>query len=393
MNIGVLRDKDAGERRVALTPPVVRDLVARGNFVWIETGAGDAAKFPDEAYIRAGANITYSPSDVVRHCELVLKVSVPRARELEVCRPGMTLMAFYHMAVAEARLCQKLLDCEVTSIGYEIIQTAAGRLPVLAAVSEIAGQMTVPIAAHLLRTSSGGPGILLGGSSGVPPAHVVIIGAGVVGTWAALTAAGTGAHVTVFDVDTAKLRDLRQHLPSIATSLSDPDSLAAAVASADVVIGAVLVAGSRTPHVITREMVRSMRPGSVIIDVAVDEGGCVETSRPTAFIDPTFVCEGVTHYCVPNLTADMSRSASTGIAQALLPYLVRMAEDGMDRALAECADLARGVYTYRGECVHKGLAATAGLDYHSLAELLEAHSETYSHNILSSTEEDSCERK
>jgi alanine dehydrogenase len=370
MNIGVLRDNSAVERRVALTPPVVRDLIGRGNSVWVETGAGDGAKFPDEVYVRAGAEVVYSAPDVIRHSEVVLKVAAPKHHELAVCHSGMTLMAFYHMAVAEKRLFDKLMDCAVTSIGFEIIEADDGRLPVLAAVSEIAGEMTVPLAAHLLRTSSGGPGILLGGSSGVPPAHVVVIGAGVVGTWAARTAVGAGARVTVFDINTSRLREIRQHLPAIATSLSEPESIAAAVASADVVIGAVLVSGSRTPHVVTREMTRSMRPGSVIIDVAIDEGGCVETSRPTSLLDPTFVCEGVTHYCVPNLTADMSRSASTAIAHAVLPYLVRMAGQGVERALCDCSELARAVYTHGGECVRQSLAQTFGCEYVPLVEAL-----------------------
>jgi alanine dehydrogenase len=199
---------------------------------------------------------------------------------------------------------------------------------------------------------------------------VVVLGAGVVGTWAARTAAAAGARVTVFDIDTGKLRELREHLPNVATGLAEPESIAAAVASADVIIGAVLVAGRKTPHVVNRQMVRSMKPGSVIIDVAVDQGGCVETSRPTTFVDPTFVAEGVTHYCVPNLTADMSRSASTAIAQSLLPYLARIAKDGIDGALLGSAELARGVYTYRGVCVSRQLAEIYSVAPRSLAELL-----------------------
>lgn len=370
MNIGVIREKNPGERRVALTPPAVRDLVERGNAVWVEAGAGESAMFLDESYARGGASIAYSAAEVIRRCELVVKISVPRLAEIEVCHSGTAMMAFYHLAVAEPSLFRKLVEREVTAVGYEIIQTDDGRLPVLAAVSEIAGQMTVPLAAHLLRTSSGGPGILLGGSSGVAPAHVVVLGAGVVGTWAARTATASGARVTVFDIDTEKLRRLREHLPNVATGLADPESIGTALASADVVIGAVLVAGSKTPHLVTRQMARSMKPGSVIIDAAIDQGGCFETSRPTTINDPTFVAEGVTHYCVPNLTADMSRTSSTAIAQSVLPYLIRMASGGIDHALLECPALARGVYTYHGECINDQLAQACNVKARSIPELL-----------------------
>jgi alanine dehydrogenase len=258
----------------------------------------------------------------------------------------------------------------ITAIGYEIIQSDEGRLPVLAAISEIAGQMTVPLATHLLRSSSGGRGILLGGSPGVPPAHVVILGAGVVGTWAARTAVAAGARVTVLDVDTDKLRRLLEHLPNVSTGLADPDTVAATVAEADVLIGAVLVAGRKTPHVVSRQMVERMRPGSVIIDVAIDQGGCVETSRPTTLAEPSFIHHGVVHYCVPNLTSDVARSSSIALAQALLPFLLDIAQRKLVGALQGRADLARGVYTHAGWCVRAGLAEALGVPWRRLEELL-----------------------
>jgi alanine dehydrogenase len=359
MNIALIREGRPFDRRVALTPPVVRHLVEAGHSVWVEAGAGEGAVFPDEEYIRAGARIVYSQEDVLHRSELVARISTPVISELRQCPHGMTLMAFYHMAVADRVVLDRLLQQSITAIGLEVIQRDDGTLPVLRAVSEIAGQMTIPIAAHLLRSSSGGRGVLLGGSPGIPPAHVVILGAGVVGRWAAHTACAAGARVTVLDVEPEKLRRLMEHIPNVQTCLAESDSIAQFVASADVVIGAVLVAGSRTPHVVTRVMVESMKPGSAIIDVAIDQGGCVETSRPTTIAEPTFVHHGVTHYCVPNLTADMGRSTSVAVAQAILPYLLRIGELGIAKAIERVSDIARGVYTHEGKWVGRG-AAEAG---------------------------------
>jgi alanine dehydrogenase len=348
MNIGVIRERNPFDRRVALTPPVVRRLVDAGHTVWVETGAGDGAMFPDTDYLRTGARIGYTAAEVIQRSELVTKVARPTLEEIRLCPPSAALMAFYHMAVADKELLDAIEERCLTTIGCEIVQLDSGRLPVLAAISEIAGQMTIPIAAHLLRSSSGGRGILLGGTPGVPPATVVILGAGAVGSAAARTAYAAGARVTVFDVQPSKLRRMTDHVRGVATCLADREAIAEAVAGADVVIGAVLVAGTRTPHVVTRTMVESMKPGSAIIDVAIDQGGCVETSRPSTLAQPTFVHKGVTHFCVPNFTADLGRSSSVAIAQAMLPYVAKLAECGVEAAISACSDLQRGVYTIRG---------------------------------------------
>ncbi len=260
----------------------------------------------------------------------------------------MVVMAFYHMAVAGRGLVETLAERSLTAIGCEVIQQDDGRLPVLAAISEIAGQMTVPIAAHLLRSSCGGRGILLGGTPGVPPARMVVLGAGAVGFAAARTAARSGARVMAFDRDPRRLLHVAEHAPDVETCLADEDAIAEAVAGADVVIGAILVAGARPPHVVTRAMVERMKHGSAVIDVAIDQGGCIETSRPTSIAEPTFCYEGVTHFCVPNFTADLGRSASVAVGQAMLPYLLTIAEHGVEGALEKCPELARGVYTLRG---------------------------------------------
>ena len=348
MNIGIIRERGAFDRRVALTPPVVRRLSSAGHTVWVETGAGDGAMYTDTEYLRAGAQIAYSPEEAIGRAELLAKIGRPTGAELNCCAPGMVLLAFYHMAVADRSLVETLAERSLTAIGCEVIQQEDGRLPVLAAISEIAGQMTVPIAAHLLRSSSGGRGILLGGTPGVPPARVVVLGAGAVGFAAARTAARSGARVTAFDRDPRKLRHMMEHVPAVETCLADEDAIAEAVAGADVVIGAILVAGKRTPHVVTRAMVEQMKKGSAVIDVAIDQGGCIETSRPTSIAEPTFVHKGVTHFCVPNFTADLGRSASVAVGQAMLPYLLTIARHGVESAIQKCPELARGVCTLRG---------------------------------------------
>jgi len=348
MNIGLVRERGPFDRRVALTPPVVRRLAGAGHAVWVESCAGEGAMFPDTTYMRAGAQIAYSPAEVIGRADLVTKVSRPTPEEIRYCRPGTAVMAFYHMAVADRDLLDALAEHSLTAIGSEIIQLENGRRPVLAAISEIAGQMTVPIAAHLMRSSSGGRGILLGGTPGVPPARVTVLGAGAVGSAAARTAVAAGARVMAFDVAPSKLRRIMEHVRGVETCLADADSIAEAVAAADVVIGAVLAAGTRLPHVVTRAMVETMQPGSAIIDVSIDEGGCVETSRLTTLAQPTFVYKGVTHFCVPNFTADLGRSSSVAIAQAMLPYVLTIADFGVEEAVAACSDLQRGLYTLRG---------------------------------------------
>lgn len=348
MNIGVVRESGASDRRVAITPAIVRRLVSSKHTVWVESRAGDGAMFPDNDYIRAGARIAYSPAEVIQRADLLPKIGRPTIDELGLCRPHTTLAAFYHMPVAGRALLDALAAGCLTAIGCEIIEQPDGTLPVLSAISEIAGQMTIPIAAHLLRSGSGGRGILLGGTPGVPPARVVIVGTGAVGFSAARGAAAAGARVTAFDRDPRRLRRIVDHIPGVDTCLSDEDAIAEAVAAADVVIGAVLVAGARTPHVVTRAMVDAMKPGAAIIDVSIDQGGCVETSRPTTLANPTFVYGNVTHFCVPNFTADLGRSASVAIAQAMLPYLLSIARHGVDAAIEKCPDLARGVYLLRG---------------------------------------------
>jgi alanine dehydrogenase len=356
MHIGLLKETAAGERRVALTPGAVRRLTEAGHRVVMEHGAGERSHFPDGNYVAAGAQIVFSALEAIDRCELLVKVGRTTPEELACLHANQAVIAFFHMSVAgEAEVCAAL-DRELTTIGYEIIETSGGRLPVLEPISEIAGQMSIAVATHLLRSTSGGRGILLGGAPGIPPAKVVILGAGVVGTWAARTAVNGGAATLVLDNDVHKLRRLLAAAPAAMTNLADADTVRDAVRGADVLIGAVLLPGERTPHLVTREMVDTMQAGAVIVDVSVDQGGCMETTRPTTLADPVFDYHGVLHYCVPNMTADIAHTASAALAQASLAYVLELAGKGVARALAENPDLARGVYTFGGHCTHKPLA-------------------------------------
>ena len=349
MNIGVIRERGAFDRRVALTPPVVRRLAGAGHIVWVETGAGDGAMFRDTEYIRAGAQIAYSPEEVIQRAELVAKIGRPTAQELALCRPGMALMAFYHMAVADRALVEAL--AERGADRHRLRDHPAGQRPPAGAGGDQRNRRAddhphrrAPAALEFGRPRH--PAGRHAGSAAGARGDAGR-GRGGVGRRAHGRAPGRARHWRS-TCDPRKLRRMMEHVRGVETCLADEDAIAEAVAAADVVIGAILVAGTRSPHVVTRAMVETMKPGSAIIDVSIDQGGCIETSRPTTLADPTFVYKGVTHFCVPNFTADLGRSSSVAIAQAMLPYLLEIARAGVDAAVASCSELARGVYTLRG---------------------------------------------
>jgi alanine dehydrogenase len=370
MNVGVLRETARCEGRVGLTPASVRRLVESGHRVWVERGAGERSHFPDPSYESAGGDIVFSAPEVMDRAELLIKVERPTREEFERLHADQIVMAFFHMAVAEPEEVHLALDRNISTIGYEIIEAEDGCLPVLEPISEIAGQMAVAVAGHLLRSTAGGRGILLGGAPGIPPAEVVILGAGVVGTWAARTAMNSGAVTFVFDNDVTKLRRLLAVCPGVFTGLADPETVREAVRRADVLIGAVLLHGERTPHLVTRTMVDTMRPGGVVVDVSIDQGGCIETSRPTTLADPAFLYNGILHYCVPNMTADIAHTASQALSQASLPYILEVAAHGLEQAIEKSAHVARGVYTLAGECTHEPLAERWRLRYRDVHSLL-----------------------
>lgn len=362
MNFGIPKEIRPLEYRVALAPACVDALVKAGHQVYVERGAGLSAGFRDRDYQSVGGDIVYNPTEVYGRADVVIKVARPTKDEYEQFRPRQLLLAFLHAAVASPDLLQALRESEVTAIGYETIEDPSGNLPVLLPTSEVAGRMAPLIAGQLLESIDGGRGILLSGIPGVPPAAVVILGAGVLGTNAARSFLGVGAEITVLDESLPALQRLDRILEGrAATMLATPYNIAKAAAFADVLVGAVAVPGQRAPVLVTRSMVHSMRQRAVIIDFAIDMGGCVETSRPTSHIDPAYIEEGVIHYCVPNVPARVARTASYALANAILPYLLEVGRLGLKIALRRNPDLRRGVNTYEGQLAHAGLAEALGV--------------------------------
>ncbi|HEU5182076.1 MAG TPA: alanine dehydrogenase [Candidatus Polarisedimenticolia bacterium] len=373
MILGVPRERVATEHRVALTPAGARSLVHQGHVVVIESGAGRAARFADEKYADAGARVVYGTDEVFGRADLVIKVSALAAEEVPHLREGQAILAFHHLAAASRSHLEALLRRGVTLIGLEILEDSHGDAPVLHAMSEIGGQLAVGVAAHQLQTLSGGRGILLGGSIGIPPAHVVILGAGVSGVAAARRAVGNGAQVTLLDTSLTALRRADEIFGrGIVTEVSHLASVDRAVAYADVVIGAVLVRGERAPLIVTREVVRRMKPGAVIIDLAIDQGGCVETSRPTTLADPVFVEHEVVHCAVPNLSSAVARTASLALTYAALPFVETLAARGLDSTLMREPGFARGLYLYQGELVCPSVGRAFGLRATAIGEIVGA---------------------
>ncbi len=371
MIIGVPKELHRHEHRVGLTPLATNRLVQQGQTVLVEKEAGLTAHFSDRDYQKVGAQIVYDTEEVYKRADLVCRVGVIASKELQLMKPETIICGFLHLAVATREVAARLMDLKSTLIGYEIIRDAAGDLPVLVPFSEMAGHMAVHIAAHYLQNESGGRGVLIGNVAGIPPATVLILGAGTVGGTAARQALASGAHVIIMDADLAKLRSLNRELGGQAvTVMGDLDFLERYTAIADVVIGGVLIPGGRAPFVVTEDMVKAMKPGSVIIDASIDQGGCVETSRPTTLDHPTFVAHDVVHYCVPNMTANIARTSSRALANASLPFVLELAGNGLDAALRSDPGLAAGIYMYKGKIVNERAGATLGLAATPLHHLL-----------------------
>lgn len=371
MIIGIPRETERLEHRVGLTPFAAGRLVRLGHAVLVEGGAGAEAHFGDRDFTAAGAEIAYSAEEIYKRSDLVCQVGTIYPAQLELLKGGSLVCGFHHLAVAPRATIERLERLEATLIGYEIIENERGDRPILLSMSELAGQLAIHEAAHLLQIHSGGRGVLLGNLPGVPAATVLILGAGSVGTVAARHAVAIGAHVIVMDADLRKLQRLHYALGRrVDTALFDPAQLARFLTVADVVIGAVLIPGGRAPFLVTEDMVRAMRPGSVIVDVSIDQGGCVETSRPTTLDHPTFRVHDVVHYCVPNMTSNVARTASRAMADAVVPYLLEIVEHGLDAALWHDPGLARGVYLYHGRVVHEAVAGLLGVPPAPLGGLL-----------------------
>jgi alanine dehydrogenase len=375
LRIGVPREISTGESRVALAPHAVHELARTGHRVLVETGAGEASSIPDERYEEAGAVVVEEAGRVYEDSELIVKVYGPVEEEYRYLREGMILFAFLSLPV-NPNLMQALLTSRCVAIAMETIRDRRGGLPVLAPMSEIAGRLTPQIGAHYLQRPSGGRGILLGGSAGVRPGRVVILGCGIVGSAAARMSSGLGARVVVIDRDLERLRRLEEaYLRGVTTLAASSMAIRDAALAADLLIGAVLVVGSRTPALVDRATVEGMKAGSVIVDVDVDNGGCVETSRPTTLEDPTFVEAGVTHYCVKNVPAAVPVTATRALSNALVPYVREVAGRGLADAINANPGLGRGVAVAEGRVVDPVLARATGTEHNVLSSVLPLHSE------------------
>jgi alanine dehydrogenase len=357
MDVGIPAELQSNEYRVGLTPQGVSLLVQDGHRCYVQRGAGQGAGFPDRAYERAGARIVYAPAEVYSRADLVLKVGAPIPVELDLVHEGQTICAFWHMAAQPRELIDALLEKRVTALAYETIQREDGSLPVLRPLSEIAGLMTPQVAARWLQNDGGGRGILISGLAGIPPITVCILGAGTVGTNAARVFLGLGAQVYLLDADLAALQRAEERLGGgVITMISYDFNVERVVPLAHVLVGAVLEPGARAPILVTREMVREMRPRSVILDVSIDQGGCVETSRPTTHVDPVFIEEDTIHYCVPNMSGVVARTATHAYLNAAWPYIRRLAGQGTADALAADPALWRGAAVHDGTIINGRLA-------------------------------------
>jgi alanine dehydrogenase len=356
MLIGVPKEVKTHEYRVGLIPGSVRELVHHGHQVVIETGAGAAIGFDDQAYEAAGARVLPDAAEVFAAAELIVKVKEPQSHEVALLGRDQILFTYLHLA-ADRTLTLGLIRSGAIAIGYETVTDGRGGLPLLAPMSEVAGRMSVQVGAHCLEKEQGGIGVLLGGVPGVPAAKVVILGGGVAGTNAARMAMGMEAYVTVIDRSLPRLYELDlQFGAQLHTLYSTMENIERDVTAADLVIGAVLVPGGAAPKLVSRDLVRAMRPGTVVVDIAIDQGGCLETSRPTTHADPTYIAEGVVHYCVTNMPAAVARTSTVALNNATLPFVLAIADRGWRRALAEDPHLRNGLNVCRGRVTHPAVA-------------------------------------
>jgi alanine dehydrogenase len=363
MIIGIPTETWAEEKRVALTPAGAHALAKLGHSIVVQSDAGRWSRFSAESYRDAGAAVVFSPGEVFARADVIVKVMPPTPEECNWLTEHQYLFSGVHFGAANPVVHENLRQRKAVAIGLELIEDSDRNLPVLVAMSEIAGMLLPQIAGRYLETAQGGRGILLGGVPGIPASHVVIIGSGNVGTTAARSFLGAGANVTVLDEDLRRLRYLETALSKqIDTLLSTPYNIERSIMRADVVVGSVMIHGRKTPHIVTESMVKRMRPGSVILDISIDQGGCVETSRPTTQTDPVFRKHDVIHFCVPNIPSSVARTASHAMNNAILSFVEEIAEAGT-AAFRENPTLRRGVYLYEGQCTHEGLAALLGWEF------------------------------
>jgi alanine dehydrogenase len=369
VRIGVAREIKTDEYRVALTPAGARELVLKGHEVFVETGAGDGSSFPDADYERAGAEIV-SVDDAWSRAELLLKVKEPIAAEYPRLREGLVLFTYLHIA-ADAPLTHALVDSGIAAVAYETVETDDRRLPLLAPMSEIAGRLAAQAGAHFLEKPLGGRGVLLGGVPGVSPGRVLVLGGGIVGYNSAIIALGLGAQVTILERSIDRMRHLDEILSGrVSLVMSSTLQIESSIADADVVIGAVLIPGARAPKLVTRDMLKEMKPGAVIVDVAIDQGGCVETAHPTTHTDPVYTVDGILHYCVANMPGGVPITSTKALTNATLPYVEAIADYGLARAVARDRSLVRGVNVLEGKIVYEAVAEAHDLAFTPLEDVL-----------------------
>jgi alanine dehydrogenase len=368
--VGLPKEIKDNEYRVGLTPAGVRALTDAGHKVVVERSAGEGSGFEDSLYERAGATLLDSPDEVWAQGEMIVKVKEPIAPEYPRMREGQVLFTYLHLA-PDPKQTEALLKNKVTGIAYETITDRKGTLPLLTPMSEVAGRMAIQVGATYLEKMNGGRGILLGGVPGVPAAHVVIIGGGVVGTNAAKIAVGMGARVTIIDNNLDRLRELDDiFLSKVSTLASSAYMIHDAISQADLIVGAVLVPGAAAPKLVTKSMLKDVPNGAVIVDVAVDQGGCIETTHPTTHSDPTYYVEGVLHYCVANMPGAVPRTSTFALTNATLPYALKLANKGFVDAISRDPGLKEGVNTYAGHLTYEAVAVAQGREYTSLDEML-----------------------
>lgn len=360
MRIGLPREIKTQEYRVGLTPSGVRELSSLGHQVLVQTCAGERIGFPDELYTAAGATIIQTAGELFEAAEMVVKVKEPQPDECRMLRPGQTLFAFLHLA-PDPQQAQLLVESQASCVAYETVTSSSGGLPLLAPMSEVAGRLSVQAGAHHLQIEQGGSGVLLGGLPGVLPGQVLILGGGVVGTNAARIALGMGAQVTVLDKSIERLRQLdNQFEGRLQTRLSTRQAIEQHAIISDLIVGSVLVPGASAPKLLQPDLLKQMKTGSVLVDVAIDQGGCFETSRPTTHENPTFVEQGILHYCVANIPGAVARTSTIGLTNATLAHVTSLANQGLERAMQADPHLANGLNVYRGKVTHPAVAKSLG---------------------------------
>jgi alanine dehydrogenase len=370
MIIGVPKEIKTSENRVALTPAGVMEFVGRGHTVYVQSTAGEGSGFPDDEYKSAGANILPTIEDVYAIAEMIIKVKEPIEKEYALIKSDQLLFTYFHFASYEP-LTNAMIASNAVCLAYETVESSDRSLPLLVPMSEVAGRMAIQQGAKYLEKPQQGRGVLLGGVPGVPPAKVLVLGGGIVGTQAAKMAAGLGAQVTILDVSLKRLRYLSDVMPAnVTTMYSNAYTIKRLIKNHDLIVGAVLIPGAKAPNLITKDMLKDMRPGTVIVDVAVDQGGCIETCKPTTHDNPTFIIDDVVHYCVANMPGAVPYTSTIALTNATLPYALQLADKGWKKACQENTELKLGLNVVHGKVVYKGVSDAFGLEYTDVDSIL-----------------------